>query len=259
MTKIIGVINNKGGVGKSETVKQLAYTLATVHNKKILVLDTDKQGNTSKFFYMHASVFLNDEKGLQDLYLDSNLKAKDVIQNTLYENVDIITANMKLANAEKDILLDEEREQQYILKEILEPIKENYDYIIIDFPPDLTGILVTNALCITDDVIVPLKIDKHAIDGLVQVLDHIEVIKEDFNPNIEFKGCLVTMYRKNKVNKQGVEYLKGQYPCFETVIRDTTNVPTASFVEKPLLLFNKRGTATMDYVAVTEEYINGVI
>ncbi len=253
--KVISILNLKGGVGKTVSSINIAYTLSTLHNKRVLLIDNDKQGNTSKFFGLH------DEKraGVQDILTydeieDEELKISEVIQKTKYENIDVITANMNLLVAEKMVLIDTSSSQQTRLKDFLQPIANDYDYCIVDNAPDL-GMSVINALVFSDDVLIPIKIDKFSFDGLNQLLKEINKVKRKFNPSINFKGCFVTMFQSNNINKNGGVWLDSNYPMFNTKIRKTVKVDESTFHGEPLLEYAEDSTATVDYVNLVDEYL----
>lgn len=247
--KVISIINLKGGVGKTITSINISYILARLHNKKVLLIDNDKQGNTSKFFGLHS----DNSPGMQNILVDKNLQTKDVILKTEYENLDLITANMNLLKADKEVLMDSTRIQQIRLKKFLEPVIDEYDYIIIDNAPDI-NMSVINALAMTDDVIIPIKIDKFSFDGLDQLLEQIDSVKE-YNTNIELKGCLITMLQNNNVTKEGNIWLNNNYKMFNTAIRKTVKVDESTFYGKPLLEYAKDCTATLDYIDLVNEYL----
>ncbi|MEY9980486.1 ParA family protein [Lysinibacillus sp. RC79] len=248
--KTISIINLKGGVGKTVSAINIAYTLVAAHGKKVLLIDNDKQGNTSKFFDLHN----DDDKSLADLLTDRECSIKSVIKPTTYEGLDIIPANMNLLRANKEILLDVSRPQQTRLRKALAQLNNEYDYCIVDNAPDI-NMTVINALVASDDVLVPIKVDKFAFDGLELLVDQIEDVKE-FNDNIVFKGCFITMFQKNGVNVQGNEYLASStsYPLFHTVIRKTVKVDETTFIGKPLLDY-KKSTAGQDYEKLVKEYL----
>jgi len=251
--KTISIINLKGGVAKTISAINIAHILVAVHGKRVLLIDNDKQGNTSKFFGLHSY----DTQGIAELLTltDKNINIHAVINPTPYDGLDIITANMNLLQANKEILLDVSRPQQTRLKKALEVVKSSYDYCIIDNAPDI-NMSVINALVVSDDVLVPIKIDKFAFDGLEQLTEQIESIQE-FNPYLSLKGCFVTMYQKNGVNTQGNNWLNDtEYPVFKTVIRKTVKVDETTFSGKPLLDYAKKSTATKDYESLVTEYLN---
>ena len=250
MMKTISIINLKGGVAKTISAINIAYTLVKVHGKKVLLIDNDKQGNTSKFFNLHNY----EDKSLADLLTDRDCNIHGVIKSTAYEGLDIIPANMNLLRANKEILLDVSRPQQTRLKKALSQLTDEYDFCIIDNAPDI-NMTVINALVATDDVLVPIKVDKFAFDGLELLIDQITDVME-FNENITFKGCFITMFQKNGVNVQGNEYLSSStdYPLFHTVVRKTVKVDETTFVGRPLLDY-KKSTAGQDYEKLVKEYL----
>ncbi len=246
--KTISVINLKGGVGKTISSINIAYTLVHNHNKKVLLIDNDKQGNVSKFFGLHNY----QEKGISDVLL-GKATAIEAVQKTKYEKLDVITANMNLLTADKEILLDISRPQQTRLRKALKDVKGSYDYCVIDNAPDI-NMSVINALVASDDVLVPIKADNFAFDGMDQLIEQVESV-QDFNEQLTLKGCFVTMFTKTLINKQGYEYLKrSEYPLFATKIRRTTKVDETTFVGKPLLDYGK-STAAEDYEELVAEYL----
>lgn len=248
--KTISIINLKGGVAKTISSINIAYTLVKNHGKRVLLIDNDKQGNTSKFFGVHSY----DDEGMAELLTERGLDVKSVIKRTAYENLDIISANMNLLRADKEILLDVSRPQQTRLNKALSTLRDEYDYCIIDNAPDI-NMSVINALVASDDVLVPIKVDKFAFDGLEQLVEQIEDVKE-FNSDIVFRGCFITMYQRTGVNMQGSEYLASStsYPLFHTMIRKTVKVDETTFAGKPLLDYRK-STAGEDYEELVKEYL----
>lgn len=248
--KTISIINLKGGVAKTVSAINIAYTLVAVHGKRVLLIDNDKQGNTSKFFGLYDP----ESEGLSELLTVRGLDVDNVIRKTAYEGLDVITANMNLLRANKEILMDVSRPQQTRLRKKLEQIKERYDYVIIDNAPDI-NMTVVNALVASDDVFVPIKVDQFSFDGLEQIMEQIDDVSE-FNSDIRFAGCFITMYQRSSVNQQGAELLEQQgYPMFTTRIRKTVKVDEMTFTGKPLLKYAKRSTACVDYVALVNEYL----
>lgn len=256
--RTICVLNLKGGVGKSITSENMARILSKEHGYRVLLIDNDKQGNTSKFYGLHDEGRL----GVQDILVYDEIEAKDsekltpkdVIFETEYENIDIITTNMNLLSAEKRVLMDTNNVQQTKLKNFLEPVMNDYDFCIIDNAPDL-GIAVTNALVLADDVLVPIKIDQFSFDGITQIEKQIKMIRRNFNQKLKLAGCFITQYENNNVNNTGDVYLNSNYPMFKTKIRKTTKVDQSTFLGKPLLDFAKDCTASVDYINLVKEYL----
>ncbi|PTB81977.1 cobyrinic acid a,c-diamide synthase, partial [Alloalcanivorax venustensis] len=172
--RVISIINLKGGVAKTVSAINIAHILVKVHGKKVLLIDNDKQGNTSKFFGLYDP---DSEYGLSELLTVRDIDVDNVIQQTGYEGLDIITANMSLLRANKEILMDVSRPQQTRLRKKLESVKDRYDYVIIDNAPDI-NMTVVNALVASNDVLVPIKVDQFAFDGLEQILEQIDHVSE---------------------------------------------------------------------------------
>lgn len=249
--KVSSILNFKGGVAKTISSVNISYVLAAVHGKKVLLIDNDKQGNTSKFYYVYDYI----SKGIADVMTEKYIDPQEVIQPTKYPNLFIISANMNLLKANKDVLLDSSRPQQTRLKKVLDQVSDQFDFCIIDNAPDI-NMSVINALVASNDVIVPVKTDKFAFDGLEMLVEQIEDVRE-FNPNIRFLGCFMTMFQKNNVNAQGLEWLRRQspYPVFDTVIRKTTRVDESTFTGLPLLVGGAKSTTAKDYIDLVDEYL----
>ena len=247
----ISLINLKGGVAKTITSINFAHILATVYNKRVLLIDNDKQGNTSKFFKLHSY----DMASMSNLLVEKKFDTHKAINHTQYANLDVISANMNLLNANLKIILDVSRQQQTILQKALQQVESEYDYCIIDNAPDI-NISVINSLVASDEVIVPIKIDQFSFVGLDQLIEQFEEIKE-LNPKLLFRGCLVTQFAKNDVNVQGEPHLNNQaeYPMFATHIRRTEKVDESTFTSQPIIEYSQRCGAAKDYLAFVKEYL----
>lgn len=250
--KTISIINLKGGVAKTISAANFAHILAVIHNKRVLLVDNDKQGNASKMFGLHSY----EKPSVAELMTTRGVKIEEIIARTQYENLDVIPANMTLLKANLEVMLDTTRPQQTRFKTALKSIEEEYDYCIIDNAPDI-NISTINALVASDDVLIPIKIDKFAFDGLAELKEQIENTKEDLNPDLCLKGCFVTSYQRNDVNEQGEEWLKNQkeYPVFDTHIRRTEKVDESTFATMPIIEYSRRCGAARDYLTLVEEYL----
>ena len=227
----------------------LKLCLALIYNKKVLIIDNDKQWNTTKLFGRH-----NDEKlSIADL-ITNRCSIDEVIVSTSFENLDLIPANMKLLKANLDVIMDVSRPQQTRFKKHLDEIADYYDFCIIDNPPDI-NVSVINALVASDHVMIPIKIDKFAFDGMEELIEQIENVKE-INPKLELKGCFVTLFTKNDVNVQGEDLLNCKYKMMKTHIRRTVKIDESTFANTPILEYSKRCGAAKDYIALVEEYLN---
>lgn len=251
--KTISIINLKGGVAKTISSVNIAHILAAVHNKKVLLIDNDKQGNASKLLNRHNY----DNAGAAEIMTDRNIDIAAIIQKTDYKQLDIITANMNLLTANLKVMLDQSRPQQTRFKRVLQQAVGQYDFCIIDNAPDI-NISTINALVASDDVLVPITIDDFSLDGLAELKEQIDNTQEELNPALCFRGCFITQYdRLNEADQQGEAYLKAlkKYPIFETHIRRTAKMKLCTFERKPILLYSSRCGAAQDYKKLVEEYL----
>ncbi|KMZ43965.1 MULTISPECIES: ParA family protein [Bacillales] len=252
--KTISVINLKGGVAKTISAVNIAHILAVIHEKRVLLVDNDKQGNASKMFGLHSY----DARSIAEVMTERSPNLAEIIAPTAYPNLDIIPANMNLLRANLQVLLDSSRPQQTRLRAALKGVSERYDYCVIDNAPDI-NISTINALVASDDVMIPVKIDKFAFDGLAELKEQIDNTRDELNPDISLKGCFVTCYQRNEVNKQGEEWLYNQkyFPLFRTHIRKTEKVDESTFAAVPIIEYSRRCGAAMDYIGLVAEYLEG--
>ncbi len=250
--KTIAVINMKGGCAKTTTTVNMAYILAKDYGKKVLLIDNDKQGNLSKA----CGVWSYENPSLADV-LTGEKDIREVMQAAgAADNMAVIPANMHLLTANLTVIKDEDREQATILSKQLEDVAEIFDYCIIDCPPDI-NISVINALVAADEVIIPIKIDGYAFDGMDELEEQINNAKA-LNPKLKFRGCLVTMFYNRDVCRQGEEWLQNQrYPVFKTHIRRTEKADEVTFTNESLMEYSPRSGAARDYKTFVKEYLEG--
>lgn len=251
--KTISIINLKGGVAKTISAANMAHILAVIHNKRVLLVDNDKQGNASKMFNLHSY----DEPSVAEVLTDRSANLEAIITPTQYKSLDLIPANMNLLRANLQVLLDSSRPQQTRFRTAFKTISSDYDYCIIDNAPDI-NISTINALVASDDVMIPIKIDKFAFDGLAELKEQIDNTREELNPSLFLKGCFVTCYQRNEVNRQGEEWLNTQrdFPVFKTHIRKTEKVDESTFAAAPIIEYSRRCGAAIDYIKLVEEYLS---
>lgn len=263
--RVISIINLKGGVAKTTTTVNMAYLLAK-RGYKVLLVDNDKQGNASKAFGLYDP---EDHDNIARVMLET-VPLIDLAASTQYENLDIVPANMDLLEANLRVIADVSRPQQTRIKKAISKksierelqgkettsAAEEYDFIIFDNAPDV-NMSIINALVVSDDVIVPVEIDQYSFDGLDILLEQIAAVKEDFNPAISFRGCLITKYRqREEVQAQGAEVLKERCNVFSTKIRRTEDKPKEStFAKIPLVEYSVRCGASQDYKKFVTEYL----
>nr|DAW85592.1 MAG TPA: ParA [Bacteriophage sp.] len=256
--KVINVINLKGGVGKTYTSYNIAYELAKRGNK-VLVLDNDKQGNISKMCTSYNSDGICAvAKALTGQYNSP----VELITHSGY-NIDIISSNMSLMAAVWEIATSE-GDQISAYKELInanidnEPLKDRYDYMIIDNPPDI-AFNVISALKITDEVIVPVKIDEWALEGLEIISEQVKEAKK-INPEIKLLGALVTMYRNDNSNVVGLEWLEKRSNIKVLgKIRYTAKATESTFFNKPAYEYSPLCAAAQDYKRFVNDYLEGAL
>ena len=243
----IAIINLKGGVGKSVTACNLAAELAVL-SKSVLVVDLDKQGNTSKFF----GVLDYDRPSVAEVMLGECRVWDAVVEDTGVIGVQLLPCDMRMLKANRMILMDNGT-RQYHLRDALKDVSANYDYCIMDCPPDLDMGSI-NALCAADWVIIPVDCDEWACDGMREIIDQIEQVQIDYNPRLKIMGALMTKYRRTRyaaevvhqLNDAGVEMLG-------TVIRYTIKVSEAKSAHKPLRAYRPDCSAATDYGCLADE------
>lgn len=247
----IAIVNLKGGVAKTTTTINVSYLLASELGKRVLVVDNDQQGNTSQFFGRYGY----DHPGMSEV-MKMRCTADEAIQTTEHPRIDIIAANLSLAEAERAVLTDSVRPQQIRLKEVLQEVQHRYDYILIDNAPSL-GMCVVNALTASDCFLIPAKIDKWTFDGIGMLLEQARTVRDYYNGALMFLGTLITSYRRTDINQQGAEWLAQaeSYKTFDTMIRWTDKVDEATFTAEPIMVHSPRCGATKDYRAFVEELL----
>ena len=248
----IAVINLKGGVGKSVTTCNLAAQLAA-EQYSVLVVDVDKQGNTSKFFKRCDY----EQPSLAEVLLGSAW-ASDAIVDTSLPCVDLLPADMRMLKANRNILMDVTEPQQYRLRDALRKVAANYCYCLMDCPPDLDMGSI-NALCAADWVIIPVDCDEWACDGMAEILDQIARVQMYYNPHLKILGVLLTKYRNTKYADGVITHLAQMgVPLLHTAIRYTVRVSEAKSAHLPLLAYKQNCTAALDYADLAREIIEKV-
>ncbi len=250
MSKIICVANQKGGVGKTTTATNLAYSLAVLENK-VLLVDADPQANTTSHLGFDPK---NIRLGLYEL-LVQDLNPNDAILNTKYDYLDILPANIDLVGAEIEMIDLPNRER--IMSNLLEKVTGKYDFIIIDCSPSL-GLITTNALGASHSVIIPVQCEYFALEGLGKLLNTIKIVQRSINPSLEIEGLLLTMYDSRlRLSRQVVDEVKLHFQqlVFDTIIKRNTTVSEAPSFGVPVLEHDAAASGSVAYLNLARELL----
>ena len=240
MSRVIAIANQKGGVGKTTTSINLSACLAE-KGKKVLLIDMDSQGNTTSGFGFEKNEL--DKTVYEVLREEVSIEEAIIPVEECFENLFLIPANRNLAGAEIELVTREN--MQHILKKQLEPIKDEYDFIVIDCPPAL-GMLTVNAMTAADSVLVPIQCEFYALDGLSQLIYTIELIQESLNPDLYIEGVVFTV--------ENVKYNLKQ-TIYKTIIPRNVRLAEAPSYGLPINLYDKRSSGAEAYRMLADEVI----
>ncbi len=252
-TRIIALVNQKGGVGKTTTAANLGACLASLKQKTLLV-DLDPQSNLSLHFGMKVHKI---EKSINELLLDENIKFKDVVVNTGIDNLELIPANIELSSAEMELVNVVGRER--VLKDVLDDIlkKNKYDFVIIDCSPSL-GLLTLNALTTAEEVFIPLQAEYFALQGLGRLLKTVELVKNRLNPELELTGIIPCMFDvRRSLSWEVLEKVRSFFreSVFKTIIRVNVNLAEAPGYGQSILTYAPGSHGAKDYLQLAKEVI----
>ncbi len=249
MGKIISVANQKGGVGKTTTAITLSSMLAQ-KNKKVLLIDADPQGNASS----GVGVEKNIEKSVYDLLVEDT-SINEIIQESSIKNLKVCPSNINLAGAEVELVSMMSREQR--LKEKIEEVKEEYDYIIIDCPPSL-GLITLNAFTASNSVLIPIQCEYYALEGLGQLINTINLVKKHLNKTLEVEGALLTMYDiRTNLSNQVVNEVKNYFgdKVYKTVIPRNVKLSEAPSYGMPITIYDPKSKGAKSYDKFVKEFL----
>lgn len=251
MGRIIAIANQKGGVGKTTTTINLSACLAEA-GQKVLVIDIDPQGNTTSGFGIEKE---NIENTVYELILGETTLEECMIRDVV-DNLDIIPSNVNLAGAEIDLIGIDNRE--YILRDKIAEVKEQYDFVIIDCPPSLT-MLTVNAMTTADTVLVPIQCEFYALEGLSQLMHTISLVQQRLNPDLEIEGVVFTMYdARTNLSLQVVENVKAnlKQTVYKTIIPRNVRLAEAPSHGLPINLYDSKSAGAESYRLLAEEVMH---
>ena len=249
-SKVIAVINQKGGVGKSTTVINLSACLGE-NKKKVLVVDFDPQGNTTSGYGIEKDELEHD---IYDVILH-DYPIEDVIVETSESNVFVVPATIQLATAEIELVTTENRES--VLKEAVSKVKDDFDYVLIDCPPSL-GLLTINSLIAANSLLIPIQCEYYALEGVAKLLESMQMVKRHKNPDLEIFGVLMTMYdSRTMLSKQVVDEVKTYFgkKMFKTIIPRNVKLSEAPSHGMPVIRYARVSKGSLAYMKLAKEVV----
>lgn len=249
MGRVISIANQKGGVGKTTTAVNISAILAK-KGKKVMLIDADPQGNASSGLGLEKDM----ENSLYDVLInDANIE--DTLQDTELKTLKVCPSNMDLAGAEVELVSEMSREQR--LKEKLDEIKDEYDFVIIDCPPSL-GLITLNAFTASDSVLIPVQCEYFALEGLGQLLNTINLVKKHLNKSLEIEGAVLTMYdMRTNLSNQVVKEVKRYFEdkVYKTVIPRNIKLSEAPSFGMPIIMYDAKSKGARAYEKLARELV----
>ena len=248
--RVISIVNQKGGVGKSTTAINLSTYLSHAGHRTLLI-DLDPQGNSTTGLGIYIN---NNNDSIYDVLIN-NLEPNKIIRSTQHEYLDILPSSTKLAGAEIELVSGFKRE--YRLKKAIDSIVDLYDYIVIDCLPAL-GLLTLNALAASKEVVIPLQCEYYALEGIARLVDAINMVKKNLNPELEISGIVLTMYSKTRMANQSIKNINKYFnkKVYKTVIPRNVRLAEAPSYGKSILAYDPNCLGAVAYQNLAKEIIN---
>lgn len=249
MGRIIAIANQKGGVGKTTTAVNLSASIAAA-GRRVLLIDLDPQGNATSGLGVNKNTLAHT---LYDAMVD-HVPLSQVIQATMLDSLFLVPSNRQLVGAEVEFVGIESRE--YRLRRSLEPVKDDFDYVIIDCPPSLS-LLTVNGLVAANAVMITLQCEYYALEGLSELLQTIKLVRDNLNSGLRIEGVLLTMHQHTNLSRQVVDDVRSHLgeKVYETVVPRNVTLSEAPSFGKPVILYDAKSPGALAYLALAREVI----